>query len=91
MRVTIVREDNLVIVDGEGHTVDCSELQAPFHALQWDGVRGEIEYAATRCDHCGVRSKRGNELISDLSPYQKYVDAWQIAKAAIQEAKPDVA
>lgn len=82
MIVTIVRDDNVVIVDREAHTVDCSSLPADFHALQWDGQRGEIEYRALRCEHCGVRSKKGNEIISDLSQYQLYVDAWHAAKAA---------
>lgn len=81
MRVTIIRDDNAVMVDGERHTVDCSALPADFHALQWDGTGGEVEYGMTRCDHCGARQKKGNAIISDLSPYHTYVDAWNVAKA----------
>lgn len=87
MRVTIVKDDNAVIVDGERHTVDCSTLPADFHALQWSGFAGEVEYSAMRCDHCGVRSKKGNAIISDLAPYQPYVDAWHVAKAAADAAQ----
>lgn len=89
MRVTIVKEDNAVIVDGDRRTVDCSSLPADFHALQWDTPFGEVEYAAVRCDHCGHRSKKPNERISDLSPYQKYVDAWHVAKGNANAAGPE--
>lgn len=82
MRVTIVKDDNAVIVDGTRHTVDCGALPADFHVLQWAGDLGEIEYRMTRCVHCTARTKKGNETISDLSPYQTYVDAWRVADTA---------
>lgn len=81
MRVVIIKEDDTVIVDGERRTVDCSGLPPDFHALQWYGVSGEIEYATAQCEHCGARSKKANAVISDLAPYQPYVDAWKEAKA----------
>ena len=81
MHLTIVKDDNFVIIDGEGHPVDCSTLPADVHALQWDGASGEVEYRATECGHCSVRSKKPNERVTDLSPYQPYVDAWRAAKA----------
>jgi hypothetical protein len=85
MIVTIIKDDNAVIIDGVHHKVDCSALSADFHALQWDGTTGEIEYRTVRCDHCGVRSKKSNQAISDLAPYQKYVDAWHVAETAAAE------
>lgn len=99
MRVTIIKDDHKVVVDGVPLTVSCDDLPADFHALQWDGVRGEVEYKSTRCEHCSARSKKGNTLISDLSPYQPYVDAWHEAKAtadavkaaAAEKAKADAA
>jgi hypothetical protein len=91
MRVTIIKDDNKVLVDGTGHTVDCSTLPDTFHALQWDGVRGEIEYRRTRCGHCGAHSKKGNEFITDLSPYQTYVDAWHVADVAAKAGAADAA
>lgn len=87
MKITIVKDDNAVIVDGEHHTVDCTALPADFHALQWDGVRGEIEHGAVRCDHCGVRSKKGNVTVSDTSAYQPYIDKWREAKVTADAAK----
>lgn len=81
MRVVIVREDNAVLVDGVPYAVDCSTLPADIHAVQWDGLAGEVEYSIVACSHCGSRSKKGNEFIRDLAPYQKYVDGWHAAKA----------
>lgn len=86
MRVTIIRDDNTVMVDGERHEVDCSKLPTDFHALQWDGDAGEVEHVTSRCEHCGARSKKGNEFIRDLTPYQPYVDAWRMAKLVADEA-----
>lgn len=85
MRFTIIRETNTVVVDGEAHTVDCSKLPADVHAVQWDGVGGEVEYVISRCTHCGARSKKANEWITDMSPYKPLVDAWQAAKVAANE------
>lgn len=84
MRVTIIKDDNAVNLDGMRRTVDCTDLPADFHALQWGGTSGEVEYRMTRCDHCSARSKKGNVLISDLSPYQKYVDAWHVEDARVR-------
>lgn len=73
MRVTIIKDDNSVIVDGVRHTVSCADLPADFHALQWNGTSGEVEYALV-----GTK-KKPNEIISSLAPYQKYVDAANVA------------
>ena len=86
MRVTIVPSDGTVVVDGVGFTVKCDDLPVNVHAIQWDGVRGQIEYGVQRCEHCGGRSKAPNEEFTDFAPYQKYVDAWGIAKAAADQA-----
>lgn len=89
MRVTIVKDDNSVYVGGVCRTVDCSKLPADFHALQWGGTHGEVEYRAIKCEHCGVRSKKGNVTISDLSPYQSYVDAWKVEDARVRQEETD--
>lgn len=89
MRFTIIKDDNKVLVDGVARTVDCSSLPPDFHALQWDGVDGEIEHRMTRCDHCGARSKKGNVLISELSPYQIYIDAWHVEDERVKAAEAE--
>lgn len=91
MRLTIVRDDNAVVVDGVPFMVDCSSLPADVHAVQWDGVSGEVEYSVTRCDHCGARTKKGNTLLVDVTPYAPLVNAWHAAKAADDEAKAKAA
>ena len=46
MRLTIVKEDNLVLIDRQVQTFDLSgyELPESFWALQWQETSGEIEY-----------------------------------------------
>ena len=87
MHLTIVKDDNAVIVDGTRHTVDCGSLADDVHAVQWDGDHGEVEYRMTRCDHCGARSKKGNSIISDVSAYAPLVDAWRTAYAEAEAAR----
>ncbi len=75
-RYTIVRDSNLVYIDGEARPVDCSTLPSYFHALQWYGEGqpapyGEIEYMM---DASG--KKMPNTRFSDFAPYQSYVDKW---------------
>jgi hypothetical protein len=86
MRFTIIKDSNLVVVGGVGFSVDCSALPEDFHALQWEDTHGEIEFKMTRCTHCGARSKKGNETISDVSPYKSYFDAWDVARRYAAEA-----
>jgi len=63
MRMTIIRDDNLIIIDGEGYNADCSVFDdlswigeqydrrtwGRFHALQWYGTEDEFgEYGDGR-------------------------------------------
>lgn len=95
MRVTIVKDDNTVIVDGVRHAVDCSALPANFHALQWDGVRGEVEFASVTCPACAQTHKAPNTAIAGLEDYQALLNAWTVAndaaKAAAEQAAGDAA
>lgn len=77
MRVTIIPEDGSVSVDGEGYGgLDLSFMAPDVHAVQWYDADGEVEYkdARGRAAH--------NEEITDLTPYQPALDAWQAAKDA---------
>ena len=96
MRVTIVKDDNAVYVEGKSHTVDCSSLPGGFHALQWDGASGEIEFQTIACASCGGKSRKPNTVFTDLAPYQALVEAWSAVEAqekaaAELEAAPRVA
>ena len=90
MRATIIRETNHVVVDGEGYTVDCSDLPADLHVVQWYGTYGEVEYSVLTCEHCNGRSKKMNETIMDFAPYEDYVHRWTAAKAAAEVAREEV-
>jgi hypothetical protein len=90
MRLTIIREDNAVIVNGERYTVDCSGLPANFHALQWAGEDGEVEYSLVQCAHCGTRSKKPNEQVRDFARWQPYVDQWYAMKVRDRQRRPQM-
>lgn len=71
MRLTIVPDDKVVIVDGEGYfDVDVSSLDANIHAIQWYDTHGEIEF----------KDETNNEKIEDISFCGPVVSAWGIAK-----------
>ena len=45
MKITIIKDDQAVYEDGDAVLgVDLSDLPDDFHALQWDGKVGEIEW-----------------------------------------------
>lgn len=86
MRVTIIPEDGFVSVDGEGFSsLDLSFMASDVHAVQWYETEGELEIKDAR-----GRAVR-NENITDLTPYQPALDAWQAAKdaAAVEPVQPD--
>ena len=85
MRVSIIRADNIVSVDGVAFGVGCANLPPHVHAIQWFGMAGEIEYAEMRND-AGAVWKLPNQAFHDFTPYQGYVDAWT-AQKAIAEAE----
>jgi len=63
--LTIVKSDNVVAVDGEGRTVDCSDLASNLWAVQFDGSNGHIEYD----------DGTPNEAITDVDAFQSKIDA----------------
>lgn len=81
MRFTIIKADNKVYVSGEPLSVDCSSLPDDLHALQWYDTWGEIEHIDPSTGHV-----ISNERITDLAPYQVYVDSWNTQKAVVDAA-----
>lgn len=75
IRVTIVKDDDTMLIDGAYQRVDCSDLPANFHALQWNNGYGEIEWKTTPGS-----SRPPNTVIDSLTPYQKYIDRWHAEK-----------
>jgi len=68
MRVTIIRDDSAVGVDGVFRRVDLSSLRANVRAVQWNGTGGHIEYDDT-----------ANTLLTNIAEFQSFVDLWKAA------------
>jgi hypothetical protein len=74
MRVTIIADDSKVVVEGQLEIVDLSTLDEEIHAVQWYGTVGEVEYKHDYIEN----TRKPNDRITDFSPYQKFVDAWEV-------------
>ena len=68
MRVTIIRGDSVVGVDGVFRRIDLSSLRANVRAVQWNGTSGHIEYDDT-----------ANTLLTNIAEFQPFVDLWKAA------------
>lgn len=90
MRLTIVADDGAVGIDGLFFfELNLTALDPTIHAVQWHGEYGEIEYKTIFAD--GVTSKPNNEIITNVTPYQFAVDAWNIAKSEYDAKKEALA
>ncbi len=69
MRVTLIKDDNIVGFDREFRDVDLSGLDESIHAVQWNNSAGHIEY----------NGSAPNEVLTDFTAYQQYIDAWTAA------------
>jgi hypothetical protein len=57
MKLTIIRDMGLVHIDGRGHDeLDLSSVPAEVHAIQWDGLNGEIEYVSNDVPNDSITS-----------------------------------
>lgn len=82
MKITIIPKDGFVSVDGVGYSeIDLSFMDNDIHALQWYDTEGEIE----RQDSRGRIT--ANEVITDLTPFQPALDAWEVANVAALESE----
>ena len=80
MKVSIIKEDGAVVKDGVAYIgLDLSALPNDFHALQWDTDKGDLETK-------DGNSNPINANITDFTPYQFCLDAWQAAYDAEQAA-----
>ena len=69
MRLTIIRDDGVVGIDGVFKKVDLSSLSAGIRAVQWNGVNGHIEFD---------NDVSPNLPINNIDAYQVYADAWNL-------------
>jgi len=84
-KYTIVPADNMVIIDGEAHVVDCAAVDPKIHAIQWSGTAGWIEFVDAdpydgQCDP--------HRPLTDFAPWQHLIDDWTAAKAAAATPPP---
>ena len=85
MKLVIVADDKRVCIDELCFDdLDVSALDTSIHAIQWNGEWGEIEYKSVFAD--GQITKPQNQVITDVTPYQWAVDAWNVEKVAYDEA-----
>jgi hypothetical protein len=68
MRVTIIRDDGVVGVDGVFRKVDLAALPDGVRAVQWSGAAGHVEFADMR-----------NADITSISEFQSSIDGWAAA------------
>jgi hypothetical protein len=63
VRITIIREDNIIILDGRPITIDLSDMSSDIHAIQWYDDTGHIEYPGNP-----------NQTIQSVAPFQVWID-----------------
>ena len=79
MRISVIKADGLVVVDGVAiGGINLEQLEADIHAIQWFDTEGEIE----RKDNRGRII--ANDEITSFAPYQWIIDAWQSAKDSVE-------
>ena len=72
MRLTAIREDGSIVINGTGYVgFDLSFLDPNIHAIQWYETEGEVE----------IKDARGrmieNRKIESLDEYQQLVSLWE--------------
>ena len=81
MKLVIIPDDFRVGIDALNYDgIDMSQIDPSIHAVQWYGEYGEVEFK-TKFEN-GQIVKPQNQIITDVTPYQWAVDAWNVAKAA---------
>lgn len=71
-RVTIIREDNVVSVDGVFRPVNLGDMDPGIHAVQWDGQAGWVEY----------NDGRGVETLNSIGIFLPILDRYNLAAPA---------
>jgi len=73
MRVTVIPSDSAVYVDGVSRIVEMPPHDDNWHAIQWDGERGDVE----------VRVGAGFS-VNDISVVAPFIAAWEAAALQVQ-------
>ena len=70
MRISVIKPDTIIVVDGVARPVDLSDQDLALHAIQWDGANGEYEYK---------NSTGPIQHVADFSELQPFLDRWTAA------------
>lgn len=79
-KLTVVRSDGSVQVDGHVLKVDTTDLPEYIHAVQWDGNAGHIEFAEGKDGQ-----KLPNLPITSIRPFAFLVDRHAVERIRVQE------
>ena len=98
MRMTIVRDDNLIIIDGIGYYTDLSEFDdlswvsdydrltwGRFHALQWYGDLNPDDGIDEQYGEVEFKKPVSNLIIKELGVYERAITLWEESKSAEEE------
>jgi hypothetical protein len=78
MKVTIIKPDGIVGVDGIFINIDLSSLPDNLRVVQWQNNSGHVEW-----------TDQSNTDINSLSDYQWVIDAWQAEKSIVDSMASD--
>lgn len=78
--LTLIPSEGRVYIDRVGLKVDLSDMDPAIHAVQWSETygRGEIEFIND--PYAPPDQYKPNKPIWSREPYQKYIEAWSVAK-----------
>tara|TARA_R110002051_G_scaffold79097_2_gene142799 strand:- start:103 stop:573 length:471 start_codon:yes stop_codon:yes gene_type:complete len=84
-KLTIIPDDNMVVVDGEGFSIDVN-IESSIHAIQWDEVKGEgqIEYNDGK-DNKAIKADGIAEYLSFATSHEEEKAKRTIALAKAEE------
>jgi hypothetical protein len=75
MRLTIVKNDGYVAIDGEGYSgIDLSVIATSIHAIQWYETYGDVEIKDSK------NRIIENKEITSIDEYLFVIPLWQEAK-----------
>lgn len=82
MRLTIIADDKTIGVDSVNiYPIELPQLDSSIHAVQWYETWGEVEFKTVLVD--GQPIKPANQIITDVTPYEWALTAWNEAKAVL--------
>ena len=91
MKLTILKEDNMVHVDGKPLELDLSTITFPenFWALQWNGSSGHIEYNSPMIQNDEITSLPdwANASVTKWQTRNAEIEAEEAAEAAAAAAE----